>query len=366
MVWLSNVEASILDASIPADRDRWNTIGGSIDVYYTAEYARVFADVEGGRGYACLAEDAAGNRVLYPFVRRNLSRLEHIGEDGQGLSDITTPYGYGGPAYIGHDSRREEMMREFRCSFSKYCAGEGIVSEFVRYHPLIRNHLYDSGNVDTSVIRTTIVMRPAMDGQVAMSQLPSKARNMVRRAASAGVTLRFTLSPTDEELRTFVRLYTKTMNRRNAEEYYLFSIDVIRRMFRSMSGSIALFNAHATDGSPVSSAIILHGGDFIHYHLSGSDPTRMPPGTNNLLLVRAAVWGASVGATQFHLGGGYSEGDSLFKFKASMSSERREFAIGRVIHDPANYSRLAMVAADRLGPTSASAQGFFPAYRAGR
>ena len=257
-------------------------------------------------------------------------------------------------------------MSEFRRSFSHYCSREGIVSEFVRYHPLIRNYLYESGNVDIVVIRTTIVMRPAIDEEIIMSQLPSKTRNMVRRAVNAGVSVRFTLSPDDEELDTFIRLYSDTMNRRHAEDYYLFPAAMIKQMFESMSGSIALFTAHATDGSPVSSAIILHGGPFIHYHLSGSDPARMPPGTNNLLLVKAAVWGASVGATEFHLGGGYSEGDSLFRFKASMSSERGEFAIGRVIHDPVNYRRLATVAADRLGPTGASAEGFFPAYRAGR
>jgi len=366
VVWLSSARVSVLSAGISADRDRWNAIGGRIDAYYTAEYASVFSDVEGGLGYAYLVEDPWGNQILYPFVRRDLTKLDHIGREGQGLFDIVTPYGYGGPAYVGAASRRDEMMSGFRRSFSHYCSREGIVSEFVRYHPLIRNYLYESGDVDIAVIRTTIVMTPATDEQIIMSRLPSKTRNMVRRATNAGVTVRFTLSPDDEELKTFIRLYSDTMNRRHAEDYYLFPAAMIEQMFERMSGSIALFTAHATDGSPVSSAIILHGGPFIHYHLSGSDPAQMPPGTNNLLLVKAAAWGASMGATEFHLGGGYSEGDSLFKFKASMSSERGEFAIGRVIHDPVNYRRFAKVAADRLGPTSASAEGFFPAYRAGR
>ncbi|HOR78047.1 MAG TPA: GNAT family N-acetyltransferase [Anaerolineaceae bacterium] len=363
---MSSARVSVLSAGISADRDRWNAIGGRIDAYYTAEYASVFSDVEGGLGYAYLVEDPWGNQILYPFVRRDLTKLDHIGREGQGLFDIVTPYGYGGPAYVGAASRRDEMMSGFRRSFSHYCSREGIVSEFVRYHPLIRNYLYESGDVDIAVIRTTIVMTPATDEQIIMSRLPSKTRNMVRRATNAGVTVRFTLSPDDEELKTFIRLYSDTMNRRHAEDYYLFPAAMIEQMFERMSGSIALFTAHATDGSPVSSAIILHGGPFIHYHLSGSDPAQMPPGTNNLLLVKAAAWGASMGATEFHLGGGYSEGDSLFKFKASMSSERGEFAIGRVIHDPVNYRRFAKVAADRLGPTSASAEGFFPAYRAGR
>ena len=361
-----SANVSVLSADVPADRDRWNAIGGRIDAYYTAEYASVFSGVEGGLGYAYLVEDLSGNQILYPFVRRDLSQLQHIGLEGQGLFDIVTPYGYGGPAFVGADYRRDEMMGEFRRSFSHYCSREGIVSEFVRYHPLIRNYLYESEDVDIAPIRTTIVMIPEADEQTVMSRLPSKTRNMVRRAANGGVTVRFTLSPVDEELQTFMRLYSDTMNRRNAEGYYLFPVAMIKQMFESMSGSIGLFTAHATDGSPVSSAIILQGGPFIHYHLSGSDPTLMPPGTNNLLLMKAAVWGASVGATEFHLGGGYSEGDSLFKFKASMSSETRVFAIGRVIHDPTNYERLSKLTSDRLGRPSTNSAGFFPAYRPGR
>ena len=219
MVWLSSAKVSVLSAGVSADRDRWNAVGRRIDAYYTAEYASVFSDAEDGLAYAYLVEDRWGNHILYPFVRRDLSKLEHIGREGQGLFDIVTPYGYGGPAYLGADSCRDEMMSGFRRSFSRYCSRESVVSEFVRYHPLIRNYLYESGDVDIALIRTTIVMRPSTDEQIIMSRLPSKTRNMVRRAVNAGVTVRFTLSPDDEELQTFIRLYSDTMNRRHAKDY---------------------------------------------------------------------------------------------------------------------------------------------------
>lgn len=352
---------------MPEERAVWREIGSAVDVYYTPEYVSVFADVEGGVGRAYLFEDAAGNRVLYPFVRRDLSRLDHLRAEAGGLLDIITPYGYGGPSYVGSDACRAGMMQAFRRSFHRYCCENGIVSEFVRYHPLMGNHRYEVDDVDTTVIRTTVSMPVASDERTTMTQLPSKSRNMVRRALNAGVVIRAARAPSSGELQDFMRLYVATMNRRHAEEFYLFSADVIGDMFQRMAGSAMLFTAYCHDGVPVSSAIILRGGRegrYIHYHLSGSDPELMPPGTNNLLLMKAAVWGASVGAIEFHLGGGYSEGDSLFRFKAAMSHERQDFAISRVIHDHQAYERLTSIASTHLGHSNST--GFFPAYRMGR
>lgn len=349
---------------MPEDRAVWDEIASVTDVYYTPEYVSVFADVEGGVGRAYLFEDTVGNRVLYPFVCRDLSILTHIGGDGHGLRDITTPYGYGGPCYVGTTPRRAEVMQAFRRSFHEYCLRNGIVSEFVRYHPLLGNHRYEADAVDIAVIRTTVVMHVTSDEQTTMAQMPAKARNMVRRAMSAGVTVVVNETPSLGDLQEFISLYVATMIRRHAEEFYMFSSDVIQNMFDRMGRAATLFTAYSRDGVPVSSAIILRGvrdGRYIHYHLSGSDPELMPPGTNNLLLMRAAVWGASVGANELHLGGGYSEGDSLFKFKAGMSRDRRDFAVGKVVHDRGAYDRLTDAATVRTDHSSST--GFFPSYR---
>lgn len=90
---MNRLRVSVLSADVPADRDRWSALGEHLDAYYTAGHASALAGVEGGLAYAYLARDAWGSQVLYPFVRRDLTRLEYIGQEGQGLSDITTPYG---------------------------------------------------------------------------------------------------------------------------------------------------------------------------------------------------------------------------------------------------------------------------------
>jgi serine/alanine adding enzyme len=364
---LDGVKRRILHPNVPQDRALWNEIGNHIDVYYTAEYASLFADVEDGVARAYLFEDGAGNLVLYPFVCRELSALEYLGEQAGDLLDIITPYGYGGPVYVGSDGCRATVMRAFRRSFHQYSLDESIVAEFVRYHPLLRNHLYEDDSVDTTVIRTTVTMQVAPDEHTAMDRLPAKTRNMVRRAVGAGVTVEAIPTPGSRALEDFVRLYDATMARRHADPFYFFSAEVVRGIFQRMPETATLFVAYSRDGTPVSGALVLRGGRdgrYIHYHLAGSDPDQMPPGTNNLLIFRAAIWGASVGATEFHLGGGYSEGDSLFRFKSGMSRERRGFAIGRVIHSQYQYDRLVSIARTRVGERDSS--GFFPLYRVGR
>lgn len=361
---MSNFREHILSTTSPMEREQWKRAASIIDVYYTPEYVDVFSGVEGGTGHVYLLEDRHGNRVIYPFVRRDLARVDNIGRDGQGLSDIITPYGYGGPVYVGSLTCRNQMMFEFRRSFHNYCLRERIVSEFVRYHPLLCNHSWEPEDVDVAAVRTTVMMRTGVDDEAVMSQLPPKTRSMVRRAISANVTVRYTTSPSVEELRDFCLLYADTMTRRNAEGFYLFSTDTIREMFRRMPRSIALFAASTPSEGVMSSAIILRGHRAIHYHLAGSDLQRMPPGTNNLLLMKAAVWGYSVGVPAFHLGGGYSEGDGLFRFKASMSPERRQFAVGKVIHDEVVYGRLAQILLARCGLDQNT--DFFPMYRTGR
>ena len=59
--------------------------------------------------------------VLYPFLVRPLEG---------GRCDITSAYGYGGPYGRG----------EWRQAFAAACREHGVVSEFVRFHPLLGNH----------------------------------------------------------------------------------------------------------------------------------------------------------------------------------------------------------------------------------
>ena len=67
------------------------------------------------------------------------------------------------------------------------------------------------------------------------------------------------------------------------------------------------------------------------------------------------------------MGGGYAEGDSLFRFKASFSGLRADFFVCRRVHIAEEYERLVVVNDERIADEgrklSAREKEFFPAYR---
>ena len=110
-------------------------------------------------------------------------------------------------------------------------------------------------------------------------------------------------------------------------------------------------------GEIVASALCLRGDRWLHYHLGATDDAARDLGASNLLLYTAAVWGREQKLEEFHLGGGAGGRESLFAFKQRFSPEgRREFWVGKLVHDEDTYRRLS-------GQSEIDLDGFFP-YRA--
>jgi lipid II:glycine glycyltransferase (peptidoglycan interpeptide bridge formation enzyme) len=115
------------------------------------------------------------------------------------------------------------------------------------------------------------------------------------------------------------------------------------------------------NGEVVASALCLRGDRWLHYHLGATTDTARDLGASNLLLYSAALWGQEQQLEEFHLGGGAgAKEDTLYAFKQRFSPEgRREFWVGKLIHDEDAYRRLS-------GGAEIDPGGFFPAYRAPR
>ena len=90
--------------------------------------------------------------VCYPFIKRAIE-LPFL---NNGLSqdfDIITPYGYGG--HLTQNSS-EQIIQDFRLEFDEYCQKNNIISEFIRFHPLLKNHEYLEGLIDVVFDRETV------------------------------------------------------------------------------------------------------------------------------------------------------------------------------------------------------------------
>jgi serine/alanine adding enzyme len=251
--------------------------------------------------------------------------------------DVTTPYGYGGP-----------VGGELDQAYGRWCTERGIVSTFIRYHPLFENYR----NAPRATFAGSTVGWP-LEGDL-LAGMHGKHRNVVRKAQKASVAVDVTAAP--DELSAFATLYERTMKRQDAAGYYFFP-SAYWEQLAALGGHLVRFDA-LCEGEVVASALCLRGDRWLHYHLGATDDSARDLGASNLLLYTAAVWAQEQRLEEFHLGGGAGgTEDSLFAFKQRFSPEgRRGFWVGKIVHDEEAYRRLS-------GTAEIDLDGFFPAYR---
>ena len=303
------------------DAADWDALPG-LDAYYRHAYVESAAVLEGGR----------------PFL------LEHEGALFAGIEredppDVLSPYGYGGP--VGGDG-------DFWAAYEEWCREHGVVSTFVRFHPLYANQR--SAPIHVEQLAPTVGWRLG-DGRDLLAGMHWKHRNKVRKAENAGATV--SAAP---GLDGFVPLYEETMRRVGASDFYLFTSDYWKAL-DGLGDALVRFDA-AIGGETVASALCLASPPWLHYHLSGTTDKGRSTGSSTFVLLEAARWAQERGYDRFHLGGGLGgKQDSLHHFKARFDpGGLLEAAVGKAVHDEDAYRRLSGGAA-RL-------DGFFPAYRA--
>jgi hypothetical protein len=153
----------------PDQVDRWEEACHEVgvdDTYYQREYlAMVSANGDGEPRLAWLRNELGS--VIYPFLERPVL----ISGADTGLRDITSPYGYGGPCVMSEaEEGRHLLAQEFCRTFHFYCVERRIVSEFIRFHPLLNNAQCLRGVLPTTAIRETV----AVDLEAPLEQIWEK------------------------------------------------------------------------------------------------------------------------------------------------------------------------------------------------
>ena len=296
--------------------EEWD--GLELDAYYRRAYVESAALLDAGR----------------PFL------LEHEGAVFAGIEreeprDVVTPYGYGGPTRDGFWDAYEIWARE-----------RGVVSTFVRFHPLLANQR--GAPIHVEELAPTVAWRVERERDL-LAGLHFKHRNKVRKAENAGATV-----TAASGLGNFVELYEDTMRRIDADGFYLFEPAYWERLEEL---PLARFDAEI-DGEVVASALCLASPPWLHYHLSGTTDAGRSTGASTLVLLEAARWAQAHGYERFHLGGGLGgKADSLHHFKARFDPDGLvPAAVGKAIHDEDAYRELS-------GGRFDGYEGFFPAYR---
>lgn len=319
------------------------------DVYYLSGYVKAF-QIHGDGDPQLLYYEADGLKAIYVYMKRKTAI--------EGYYDSVTPYGYGGVLFDGDTS--EQNLRAFWKAYVEKMKEEGIVDNFVRYHPVLANAI-PMKQIATVIDLGKTIAFDLTSPDMIWENIISKNRNMIRKAEKNGITIEHGKGM--DLLDKFTEIYNATMDKDHAEEYYYFKRPFYESIDRDLQDNYEMFYA-MYEGRPIAMSIMIFANGRLNYHLSGSDIEYRNLAPSNLLLYKAALWGYEQGCKTFHLGGGVGSGeDNLYKFKAAFNKNSDyQFSIGKEIFDQEKYDELVALRA-KQDPDFNPESKYFPLYR---
>jgi len=322
------------------------------DFYHLPAYVDLCARHEGGEPAAFWAQDGEA-AMLIPMVLRPLPG-ELAPEPG--WRDAVAPYGYPCPLVRGGTAETVAAMLQ---AFREVGAAAGIVSAFLRFHPMLplpEAPFREAGTLvehGATVYLDLSLPREELDRQTRVNHLAD-----VRRLEREGFRV---LVDRWDRLDDFVRIYEQTMRYRSADAFYFFDRAYYEDLRRSLGDHLHLSIVQAPDGAAAAAGLFSRIDGLVQFHLSGTSEDYRRTGPAKMMLVHMRDWAKVGGARILHLGGGVGcREDSLAFFKQGFSKLRGRFHTFRMVLDPALYQRLL----GRRGLVPPSAESaFFPAYR---
>lgn len=333
--------------------NEWDDIVKSFkdyDVYHLSGYTKAFKIHGDGEPLLFFYEDE-NCRGINIVMKRDIaldSHFENIIESNK-YFDFATPYGYGG--WLIEGKQTGNLFKDYE----EWCLKHNIVSEFVRYHPVLKNHQYSDGAYEVIPLGETVAI-DTTDKELIWANFNPKNRNVIRKAINNGVEIRNGLSR--ELFDTFTSIYNATMDKDNADKYYYFEKEFYDSILNDLKDNATIFYAVLNE-TIIAASIMIFANGRLNYHLSGSLRDYQHVAPSNLLLYKAAEWGNEMGCKTFHLGGGVgSAEDNLFKFKrAFYRGDLNRFYIGKKVFNEELYKKLISMRKD------IDNHNFFPEYR---
>ena len=333
--------------------EKWDAVVRSFkeyDVYWFSGYVKAFW-IHGDGEPLLFHYENGDTRGINVVMKRDLADDPHFDKlvGKEQYFDFSTPYGYGGWLIEG------ENTKELFDAYSSWLQNNGIVCEFVRFHPMLQNHSKCSEFYTVTQLGEVVHMDLSKP-EVIWENIISKNRNVIRKAIKNGVIIYNGRFP--EIYEKFRIIYNSTMDKDSADKYYYFEKEFYDSVLNDLPGNAQVFWAEK-DKNVIAASIMLAANGRMNYHLSGSLRQFSSLAPNNLMLYKAALWGYANGYRTLNLGGGVGSGeDSLFKFKrAFYKGPLNRFHIGKRIFSQEKYDEL-------LAMRGTLDSDYFPEYRA--
>lgn len=323
------------------------------DIYFEYNYGKLYEKIEKGTCEIYEYRSDLGT-IYHMFIKREIP----ITIDGSKWYDIITPYGYGGPIVINcKEKSKVKLLEDFKEEFHKYCVENNVVSEFIRFHPVI-NNVYDFKSIyEVSNIRNTVGTNLVSFDDPFQSEFSKTCRKNIRKALKSGLSYKITQNPS--EINRFKEIYYSTMDRNEAQDYYYFNDEYFNQCTELLHENILLVEVIYNQKTVAMGFYFIYN-QIIHTHLSGTLSEFLHLSPAYILRYVVTKWGKEKGYSIIHHGGGRSNSkeDNLYLFKRQFGKNTEyEFYVGKKIWNEEIYNILC-----EKQNINADTE-FFPAYR---
>lgn len=320
------------------------------DVYWLSGYVKAF-QIHGDGEPLLFFYEGAETRGINVVMKRDVAKDKRFTGriPEKQYFDLATPYGYGGWLIEGKENA--SLFDEYE----RWIEKNGIICEFVRFHPIVKNHELCYSFYEVIQLGEVVHMELSSP-EIIWDNIISKNRNMIRKAIKNGIVIYNGRFP--EIYEKFRTIYNGTMDKDDAKAYYYFKPEFYQSILNDLPQNAQVFWAEK-EGQIIAASIMLATNGRMNYHLSGSLREFNSFAPSNLLLHQAALWGCANGYKTLYLGGGVGSGeDSLYKFKrAFYKGDLNHFFIGKKIYSQEKYDELLHMRSE------IDNSGFFPKYR---
>lgn len=347
------------------DKEEWKLLVKKIgdDIYFLPQYSEIYSShyskeidkvFHGEPIFFFYGSD--DEYIVQSFLKRRINDQPFLKDFEEEYFDLISPYGYCGPLV---KEPNKELVKGYLKTTTEYCLRNNIITEFVRFHPLIKNHGLFKQHHPLDARNITVSIDLTQEVSTIFQNMNKKTRNLIRKAEKNDIKI--VCSENNDYFDDFVRLYLKTMSKNEAKKEYFLTNEYFENTRKLLCDNLTLFIAKYQE-KIIAASLFMHKGKYIHYHFSGSDKEYLHLAPNNLLLFEVIKWAKYKGYEELHLGGGNSSDpkDPLFHFKSGFSDKTNQFYTMNRIHNPKIYKALVNMKKQAGEEINSN---FFPAYR---
>ena len=324
------------------------------DLYFNPDYAKVYKDIDGESD--TFVFECSYGKITYTFILRKIPWKIN----GISYFDIVTPYGYGGP--LAEDvTDIVALLSEYKKAFIEYCNKRNIICEFIRFHLYdnmnVREHYY--GNV--LHLLDNVVVNSIGDFESDMwMKYEYKVRKNVKKAINSGLGI--IIENDLSYIEDFLSIYTNTMDRNNADDYYYFTEQYFKSIANLLPENFMYFHV-VKDDKIISTELVLCSEKYAYSFLGGTLTDYYAYRPNDYLKNEIIKWCNRTGREKFILGGGYHKEDGIYKYKRCFTQDMDvPFYVGSYIFDEDIYNEIVRIrkSVDKIFDENT---GYFPKYR---